>query len=130
MRHLLLALALLGPAATLAAPADLQAGYAAAARQAGAFQPFDAARGQRFFQSPHGGEWSCASCHTRDPRQAGRHDVTGKAIKPLAPAANPERFTQAAKVEKWFRRNCRDVLERECTAQEKGDVLAYLMSLK
>lgn len=130
MRHLLLALAMLGPAAALAAPADLQAGYAAAARQSGSFQPFDAARGQRFFQSTHGSDWSCSSCHTRDPRQTGRHDVTGKVIKPLAPAVNPERFVQAAKVEKWFRRNCRDVLERECTAQEKGDVLAYLLSLK
>ena len=47
----------------------------------------------------------------------------------MAPAANPQRFTDAAKVEKWFRRNCKDVLGRACSAQEKGDVLAYLMSL-
>lgn len=130
MRLPLLLLALLAPAAALAGPAELQAGYAAEAKQAGAALPFDAARGQRFFQSAHGGDWSCASCHTRDPRQAGRHDVTGKAIKPLAPAANPARFSDAAKVEKWFRRNCRDVLARECTAREKGDVIAYLLSLR
>ena len=47
----------------------------------------------------------------------------------MAPAANPQRFSDAAKVEKWFKRNCNDVLGRACTAQEKGDVLAYLMSL-
>ena len=59
----------------------------------------------------------------------GKHTKTGKEIAPLAPATNPQRFADAAKVEKWFNRNCNDVLGRVCTAQEKGDVLAYLMSL-
>lgn len=59
----------------------------------------------------------------------GKHSVTGKPIDPLAPAANPERFTNPAKVEKWFKRNCKDVLKRECTPQEKGDVLTYLLSI-
>ncbi|MGE3163031.1 MAG: DUF1924 domain-containing protein, partial [Burkholderiales bacterium] len=44
-----------------------------------------------------------------------------------SPAANPERFTAEAKTEKWFRRNCNDVLGRACTAAEKADVLAYLL---
>ena len=52
---------------------------------------------------------------------------TGKAIAPLAPAANAERFADAGKVEKWFRRNCNDVLGRACTPSEKADVLAYLL---
>jgi hypothetical protein len=64
-----------------------------------------------------------------DPREAGRHAATGKGIEPLAPAANPTRFTSPARVEKWFGRNCNDVLGRACTAQEKGDVLAWLLSL-
>ena len=34
------------------------------------------------------------------------------------------------KVAKWFKRNCNDVLDRECTAQEKGDVLSYLLTVK
>ena len=38
--------------------------------------------------------------------------------------------TDEAKVDKWFRRNCNDVLSRECTAVEKADVLAYLNALK
>ena len=54
----------------------------------------------------------------------------GKRIEPLAPSANPQRFTDAAKVEKWFRRNCTDVLRRECSAQEKGDFIAWLNQIK
>ena len=96
--------------------------------QAGA--PGQAARGQAFFTSRHGGEWSCASCHGTPPTSAGKHASTGKAIDPLAPAFNPRAFTDSAKVDKWFRRNCKDVLSRECTAAEKADVLAYLRSLK
>ncbi len=48
----------------------------------------------------------------------------------MAPAANPRVFTDTAKVDKWFRRNCNDVAQRECTAQEKADVLAFLIGLK
>jgi hypothetical protein len=90
----------------------------------------DAARGEAFFKSTHGGDWSCASCHTANPLAPGKHAKTGKVIAPLAPAANPQRFADAAKVEKWFKRNCNDVLGRVCTAQEKGDVTAYLKSLR
>lgn len=89
-----------------------------------------AARGQTFFTSKHGGEWSCASCHNTPPTSTGKHASTGKAIEPLAPAFNAARLTEVAKVDKWFRRNCKDVLARECTAAEKADVLAYLVSLK
>ncbi|MEA3244387.1 MAG: DUF1924 domain-containing protein, partial [Pseudomonadota bacterium] len=30
------------------------------------------------------------------------------------------------KIEKWFKRNCKWTLGRECTAQEKADFLAYI----
>ncbi len=92
--------------------------------------PGSAARGQTFFNAKHGGEWSCASCHGQPPSQEGKHASTGKPIAPLAPAFNPKAFTDTAKVDKWFRRNCKDVLARECSAGEKADVLAYLSSLK
>jgi Domain of unknown function (DUF1924) len=95
-----------------------------------AASPAVASRGQQFFTSRHGQEWSCATCHGTTPTQAGRHASTGKPILPLAPAFNPERFIDSAKVEKWFRRNCNDVVGRECTAVEKADVLAWLLSLK
>lgn len=89
-----------------------------------------AERGRLFFTSRQGGEWSCASCHGTPPTVAGKHASTGKAIEPLAPASDPRRFTDTAKVDKWFRRNCNDVLRRECSAGEKADVMAYLASLK
>lgn len=112
-------------AAPAATPEQLLAGYAA---QAGA-APVPA-RGQQLFNARFGREVSCASCHAALPVQPGRHASTGKPIATLAPAFNPERFTDPAKVEKWFRRNCNDVMARECTPAEKADVLGWLLSLK
>ena len=112
-------------------PAAISSGYEATARRdSPGFAGFLAKRGEQLFLGAHGGEWSCASCHTANPVAPGKHAKTGKAIAPLAPAANPERFTNLSTSEKWFKRNCNDVIGRECTAQEKGDVLAYLMQLK
>ena len=111
--------------AAAATPAELLANYTA---QAG--QPANAARGETFFKASHGQEWQCTSCHGKSPMMGGRHASTDKAIEPLAPATNVKRFTDSAKVEKWFRRNCKDVLARECTATEKADVLAWLMTLR
>ncbi|MDQ7747071.1 DUF1924 domain-containing protein [Hydrogenophaga pseudoflava] len=90
----------------------------------------NAAKGQTFFNAKHGGEWSCASCHGTPPTAQGQHANTGKVIAPLAPAFNAKAFTDSAKVDKWFKRNCNDVLTRECSAAEKADVLAYLNNLK
>ena len=87
------------------------------------------ARGQAFFNLRHA-DWSCASCHTADPRGPGSHVVTGKPIKPMAPAVNADRLTDRAKTDKWFRRNCQDVLGRPCTVTEQADVVAYLLSLR
>jgi hypothetical protein len=111
-------------------PRDFLGRYSLEARQAdSAFTGFDGQRGRRFFVTPHGQDWSCSSCHTENPAATGTHVVTRKSILPLAPAANPGRFRQAAKVEKWFKRNCQDVLKRPCTPGEKGDVLTYLLSV-
>ena len=106
-------------------PVDLLARYSA---QAGA--PAQPARGQQLFATRHGREWSCSSCHGATPTAGGRHAGTGKAIAALAPGAEAARFTDEAKAEKWFRRNCNDVLGRECSAAEKADVLAWLITLK
>lgn len=120
-----------GSCALAETPADFQKTFEAAARQDSAgFTGFSVQRGETFFKTTHGRDWSCASCHTQDPATAGKHTKTSKPIAPLAPAANAERFTRPDKVEKWFRRNCNDVLGRACTPLEKGDVLSYLMSLK
>jgi hypothetical protein len=107
-----------------ATPAELLAGYSAQAGTAPV-----AARGERLFTTTHGREWSCSSCHGSVPTQPGRHAATGKVIAPLAPGFHPARFTDAAKVAKWFRRNCNDVMGRDCSATEKADVLSWLITL-
>lgn len=111
-----------------AGAADPLSAIEASARKEGQFTGFSADRGALFFRSK-GSDWSCSTCHMPDPRQPGRHTVTGKTIEPMAPVVNPQRLTNEAKVEKWFKRNCRDVIDRECTALEKGDVITYLRSL-
>jgi hypothetical protein len=120
-----------GLAAHAATPAEIQKSFETAARaEAGTFTGFSIQRGEQFFKSRHGNDWACASCHTQSPLQQGKHVQTAKTIAPLAPAANPQRFTDGTKVDKWFKRNCNDVAGRACTALEKGDVMQYLMSLK
>ena len=121
----LLAGMLLSQLTHAAAPSELQAAYTA---QAGS--PASPDRGQALFTTHHGREWSCSSCHGTLPIRSGSHAGTGKPIAALAPAFNAERFADAAKTEKWFRRNCNDVLGRECTAAEKADVLSWLRTLK
>lgn len=69
---------------------------------------------------------SCASCHGMVLTQPGRHVKTGKPIEPMAFSVNPARLTDPKKVEKWFRRNCRWTLGRECTPQEKGDFIQFM----
>jgi hypothetical protein len=129
MRHSLL-LALVG---LLNAPAFAETPQAildTLSREAGGAS---ATQGEKFFRakSNAGSEAeACASCHTDDARARGRHVKTHKEIEPLAPVANKERFTDPAKVEKWFRRNCKEVLGRACTPREKADFAAYIIGLK
>ncbi len=131
MKSLPLSLLALAVALPLAATANpIQDSYRAAAKQENAtFKDFSAARGQTFYNAKSG-DLTCATCHGNSPKAAGKHAKTGKEIQPLAPSANAQRFTDAAKVEKWFARNCKDVLNRACTAQEKGDFIAYMLSVK
>jgi hypothetical protein len=74
------------------------------------------------------GPRSCARCHTDDLTQPGKHAITGEPIEPMAPSVNPKRLASEAKIAKWFGRNCRWVLGRACTDQEKADFLAYIRS--
>lgn len=118
--------------AQAATPSPLLARYEAAARaEAPGFTGFDAARGRALYFAEHpakNGPVSCATCHTDDPTQGGRSPA-GKVIQPLAPSADPERFTDQAKADKWFDRNCKQVLGRPCTARERGDLLTWLQAL-
>ncbi len=87
----------------------------------------DAVNGERLWNARHG-ERSCTSCHGATPQQSGRHERTGKAIEPMAVSVNPRRFTDARKIEKWFRRNCQWTFGQECSAQQKADLLTWLAS--
>lgn len=111
----------------------LQVYEAQAKKDDPAFKGFSADRGKVLYYlegtNSQGQKVRCATCHTVDPRGPGKTRA-GKVIEPLAPSANPNRFTDTAKVEKWFRRNCHDVLQRECTNREKGDFIAYLRSIR
>ena len=102
-------------------------------KAAAGVKAFSAADGKKLYftkriHSEKKEERSCTSCHMDNPASEGKSSA-GKAIDPLSPAVSKARFTDPKKVEKWFTRNCTWVFERECTAKEKGDFIAYMMSL-
>lgn len=120
-------------AASIAGPREsLLERYATAAKAADpGFAGFSAARGEAFHNKKFGSGKpdtpACTTCHSGAPRDTGRTPA-GKTIEPMAASVSPARYTDAAKVEKWFRRNCNEVLGRECTPLEKGDWLSYMIS--
>lgn len=130
MKHLIpLVLIAIGGAALAETPRQIGDAYAA---QGNGFRA-SPARGAEFFVRKFGVSEkmpACATCHTDNAMQAGRHAITGKTIKPLAPAANAERLSDPAKVEKWFTRNCKEVVGRECNAGEKADFIAFLAEVR
>ncbi len=125
--------ALILPLAGIAAARDdLLATYATAAKAATpSFSGFSSTRGEKLYVTKFTGGKpdtpSCTTCHGANPRGAGR-TPTGKAIDAVAVSATPTRYSNPAKVEKWFKRNCTEVLGRECTPLEKGDWLSYMIS--
>ncbi len=98
-------------------------------QQAG--EDFSAERGKQLFSTRHDGGKpetpSCTTCHTSSPKNTGKTRV-GKPIAPMAVSRNADRYTDLKKVEKWFRRNCRSVLGRECSPREKGDFLTFMIN--
>lgn len=96
------------------------------------FKGFEAERGKKIFseEQPHkdNKNISCTTCHTKDIKKQGKNARTGKLIEPLAPSVNKKRLTSSKDVEKWIRRNFKDVYGREGTATEKGDVLTFINS--
>lgn len=109
---------------------DLINHYAALAKsETQSFVGFDSSRGKALylkeFTSGKRATPSCTSCHTNNPTQIGETRA-GKAIEPMAVSVNPERYQSLKKAEKWFRRNCKSVLGRECTPAEKGDFLSFM----
>ncbi len=95
----------------------------------------DAEQGRLLWQTSnrYNGEFaqrSCASCHTQKLGASGKHIKTGKLIKPMAPSVNPQRLSNSKKIEKWFKRNCKWTLGRECSAQEKANILVFINDQK
>ena len=137
-------------------PEDFLAAYAEQAKQADrGFKEFSAERGRAFYFRKHriddGSELSCASCHHADPRKetiahegqfpcrachitlhkpSDARSSAKRQMPPLAPAANPDRFTREGNVEAWFGWNCNLLLKRECTPVEKGDLITWLLTIK
>jgi hypothetical protein len=130
-RFRLVMFTLILPALAAAAPRDdILSSYAEEARRSDAgFVGFSAERGQAFHKRSFAGGKpdtpACTSCHGTDPRRPGQTPA-GKPIDPVAVSAAPARYTDPAKIEKWFKRNCNEVLGRACTALEKGDWLTYM----
>ncbi len=93
---------------------------------------FSAERGKILFSSTHKGGKpktnSCTVCHTKSPLKTGKTRA-GKDIAPMALSKTKDRYSDPKKVAKWFRRNCRSVLGRECTALEKGDFITFMSNL-
>lgn len=135
MKHAIFTLAILCSAvpafAGSAQDPVMQALTEAAKAADSGFAGFNPDAGREFFLAKHSGGKpdtpSCTACHTSNPSNTGKTRA-GKPIEPMAVSANPKRFTNLADVEKWFGRNCNSVLGRDCTAQEKGDVAAWLIS--
>lgn len=127
-------IALIGLLAGSALSADprrdaLLAEFLAQARKDEAgFARFVAERGAAFYRATHPGgkQGSCTSCHGNSPLDKGKTRA-GKDIDLMAVSKSPTRYTDRDTVEKWFTRNCQDVLARACTAKEKGDFITYMM---
>lgn len=136
----LLLIALLGFSASFA-HADvvnavkLEKKYAAFAKTANPeYSGPSAVDGKFFFNRKiklaNGNEAACASCHTANPADSGKHMVTGKPIKPLSPVVNYKRFSDVEKVEEQFTLHCNDIIGSDCTAAEKANYIAYLLTEK
>jgi cytochrome c peroxidase len=115
-------------------PDELLKGFGEQAKKSDkAFAGFSAEAGKTFYSAEQtdkkGEKISCGTCHTPDPTKTGKTRA-GKAIEPMAIGTNPKRFTDKAKVDKWFKRNCQDVYQRECTPKEKGDFVSYMKTAK
>lgn len=130
LRWMSIAAALLASSVNAESVDSILSHYADSARtEAPSFSGFDASRGKDlYFKEFTGGKKatsSCTSCHTNNPTQAGKTRA-GKSIDPMAVSVNARRYQSLKKTEKWFRRNCKSVLGRECTATEKGDFLMFM----
>ncbi|MFA6238001.1 MAG: DUF1924 domain-containing protein [Bacteriovorax sp.] len=128
-----LSLILVIPSMSFASEEVLKSFENQAKKENSTFKEFSVNDGEKLFRLERANSKNekigCTTCHTANPKAPGLSRAN-KIIDPLAPIASKERFTDMAKVEKWFKRNCKDVLERECTVLEKGNFTKFMMSVK
>ena len=128
---LVLAMLMFLPFATIAAKDEL--GQALKTYSGAENLSFDAKRGEEIWtkkgNTVDGKLRTCNTCHNKDHTKPGEHAKTGKPIDPMSRKANKERYTEFKKIKKWLKRNCKWVFGRECTNQEKGDILTYLSNV-
>jgi hypothetical protein len=116
-RALILTGAALGTSTYAVTPAEQLA--ALTTQAATAAQP---ARGQQFFTSKHGKDWSCSSCHGATPTvgRKTRQYRQGDCAAGARVSTPSDLYRSPQKPRNGFSRNCNDVVGRECTASEKG----------
>lgn len=141
MKNNNLAIALLFSLTSLYAHADITNAeklahkYSAIAKHINAqYAGPSAAEGKLFFNQKikilNGKKIACASCHTKNPADPGKHIITGKKIAPLSPAIYIKRFNNLDKVEDQFTQHCNDILGNDCSAEQKADFITYLITEK
>lgn len=89
--------------------------------------------GKEFYtrkQMVKGKDLACATCHTDNPVNKGKHNETGKEIQPMAPSANPKRFSDLNESAKGFTKHCKQVYGKDCSAKDKGNFIAYVLTFK
>jgi hypothetical protein len=127
MKPIIYLLLLIGTTSLQAATVDEML----ASFKTGGAGPFSAEQGRKAWErtipdKKSGKSRSCNDCHGDDLSKPGSHIKTGKRIEPMAPSVNSKRLSDAKKIKKWFKRNCKWTWGRECTPQEKGDFLLFL----
>jgi hypothetical protein len=129
----LLAVVAFSAQADVASAQKLEAKYAGIAKSVNpSFAGPSAEEGKIFYNREigvKGKQVACASCHTANPADTGKNIVTNKPIRPLSPTVNPKRFSDLDKVEEKFVEHCNDITGSDCTAQEKANFIAYLITV-
>jgi mono/diheme cytochrome c family protein len=138
MKKISIALFVLLSSTMISAHADVDSAHKLANKYLGIakainpeYKDFSVEDGKAFFNEKFtvkGKQIACASCHTANPADPGKHIVTGKPIRPLSPVINAKRFADLDKVEKNFTNHFNDIISRDCTAQEKANFIAYLLT--
>lgn len=129
----LLAVVAFSAQADVVSAQKLEAKYAGIAKSVNpSYTGPSAEEGKIFFNREigvKGRQVACASCHTTNPADTGKNIVTNKPIRPLSPAVNPKRFTDLDNVEEKFVEHCNDITGSDCTAQDKANFIAYLITV-